>query len=149
MNHQENDMTTISSQTTDGTGAAIIGGEGNTHGPGPALMDAKTLIGNDVVNQLDESLGNIEAIMLDVPRGRVAYAVLAFGGFLGIGEKLFAVPWRALVLDANRKCFVLNVTKDRLETAPGFNKDHWPSMADEKWSTEVHDFYGTPLYWRD
>jgi len=133
-----------------GTSATrIIGGDRDSSGPGPSVMDADTLIGNDVVNAENDKLGTIEAIMLDVGRGRVAYAVLGFGGFLGIGEKLFAVPWQALILDADRKCFVLNVPKDRLERAPGFDKDHWPSMADERWATEIHDYYGTRLYWVD
>lgn len=127
----------------------IIGGERNSSGPGPSVMEAKTLIGNDVVNDNDDKLGTIEGIMLDVGHGRIAYAVLAFGGFLGIGEKLFAVPWRALMLDADRKCFVLSVPKERLKQAPGFDKDHWPSMADERWATDVHDYYGTRLYWVD
>lgn len=145
--------TTQSSNPARGaTGASatrIIGGDRDSSGPGPSVMDADTLIGNDVVNAENDKLGTIEAIMLDVGRGRVAYAVLGFGGFLGIGEKLFAVPWQALILDADRKCFVLNVPKDRLERAPGFDKDHWPSMADERWATEIHDYYGTRLYWVD
>lgn len=127
----------------------IIGGTGDGSGPGPEVMDADTLIGNDVINLQDDKLGTIEAIMLDVPHGRIAYAVLGFGGFLGIGEKRFAVPWRALVLDANRQCFILDVPKERLEGAPGFDKDHWPAMADERWATEIHDYYGTPVYWRE
>ncbi|HYG31471.1 MAG TPA: PRC-barrel domain-containing protein, partial [Methylophilaceae bacterium] len=68
-------------------------------GPGPRLMGADTLIGNDVANHKDEDLGDIKEIMLDVPNGRIAYAVLSFGGFLGMGNKLFAVPWEALKLD--------------------------------------------------
>ncbi len=136
--------------TTRQTGATrIIGGDRDSSGPGPDVMDAKTLIGDDVVNAANEKLGAVEAIMLDIGRGRVAYAVLAFGGFLGIGEKLFAVPWRALALDADRKCFVLDVPKERLERAPGFDKGRWPSMADQRWATEVHDYYGTRLYWID
>ena len=59
--------------------------------------------------------------MLDVPSGRVAYAVLSFGGFLGMGEKLFVVPWSALTLDTVNKRFVLDVTKERLKDAPGFD----------------------------
>ena len=78
-------------------------------GPGPALMGAHTLLGNDVVNGQDESLGDIKEIMLDMRAGRVAYAVLAFGGFLGIGEKLFAVPWQALTLDTGQHRFVAAV----------------------------------------
>jgi sporulation protein YlmC with PRC-barrel domain len=115
-------------------------------GPGPDLMGANTLIGNDVYNHNEEDLGDIKEIMLDVRSGRVSYAVLSFGGFLSMGEKLFAVPWNALTLDTVNKRFVLNVEKERLENAPGFDKDNWPNMADESWSTEIHSFYGTKPY---
>ena len=144
-------MTTTERMTTtgDARGARVVGGTRNGSGPGPDVMDASTLIGNEVVNTTGEKLGTLEAIMLDVAHGRVAYAVLAFGGFLGFGEKLFAVPWRALTLDADDKCFVLNVARETLEVAPGFDKDHWPTMADERWATEVHEYYGTRLYWLD
>lgn len=114
------------------------------HGPGPYIMGADTLIGNDVYNHKGEDLGDIKEIMLDMRSGNVGYAVLSFGGFLGMGEKLFAVPWRALVLDTENKRFVLNVEKDRLKDAPGFDKDHWPNMADQGWSRAIHDYYGTP-----
>ena len=116
-------------------------------GPGPELMAASTLTGNDVVNTRGENLGDIKAIMLDVPSGRVAYAVLSFGGFLGAGDKLFAVPWSALTLDTDNKCFLLPIDKDRLKDAPGFNKDRWPSMADTEWATTVHRYYGAQPYW--
>jgi len=77
----------------------------------------------------------------------VGYAVLSFGGFLGMGEKFFAVPWNALTLDTKNKRFVLNVEKDRLKDAPGFDKDHWPNMADQSWMNEIHAYYGTKPYW--
>lgn len=112
-------------------------------GPGPALMGADTLIGDSVVNGAEEDLGDIKEIMLDMNTGQVAYAVLAFGGFLGMGEKLFAVPWQALHLDTANHRFVLNVEKERLKTAPGFNKDAWPDMSDINWANQVHTFYGT------
>jgi sporulation protein YlmC with PRC-barrel domain len=112
-------------------------------GPGPALMGADTLIGDNVVNGAEEDLGDIKEIMLDMNTGQVAYAVLAFGGFLGMGEKLFAVPWQALHLDTVNKRFVLNVEKERLKTAPGFNKDSWPDMSDMNWASQIHSFYGT------
>jgi hypothetical protein len=112
-------------------------------GPGPALMGADTLIGDSVVNGLEEDLGDIREIMLDMNSGQVAYAVLAFGGFLGMGEKLFAVPWQALHLDTVNHRFVLNVEKERLKTAPGFNKDAWPDMSDITWANQIHTFYGT------
>jgi sporulation protein YlmC with PRC-barrel domain len=112
-------------------------------GPGPALMGADTLIGDSVVNGAEEDLGDIKEIMLDMNTGQVAYAVLSFGGFLGMGEKLFAVPWQAMHLDTINKRFVLNIDKERLKTAPGFNPDNWPDMSDVQWANQIHSFYGT------
>jgi len=112
-------------------------------------MDADTLIGDNVVNAAGEDLGEIKAIMLDVESGRVAYAVLSFGGFLGMGNKLFAIPWSALTLDADEKRFVLDVAKDRLDNAPGFDKDHWPAMADASWARQLHEYYEVRPYWDD
>jgi PRC-barrel domain len=131
-------------------GAAII--QDTQHisdGPGPFVMDAATLKGDDVVNSAGDSIGKIEAIMLDVGSGRIAYAVLSFGGFLGMGSKLFAIPWSAFTLDAPDKRFLLDISKERLENAPGFDKDHWPSMADRSWATEVHAYYDVNPYWED
>jgi sporulation protein YlmC with PRC-barrel domain len=113
------------------------------HGPGPHLMGADTLMGNDVFNADGEDLGDIKEIMLDMRSGRVSYAVLSFGGFLGLGEKLFAVPWAALKLDTENKRFTLNVSHQQLEGAPGFDKNHWPDMADTTWERSIHAFYGT------
>jgi len=112
-------------------------------GPGPTLMGADTLLGDGVVNGANEDLGDIKEIMLDMNTGQVAYAVLAFGGFLGMGEKLFAVPWQALHLDTVNKRFVLDIDKQRLQSAPGFDKDAWPDMADTQWANQIHSFYGT------
>jgi hypothetical protein len=114
-----------------------------TGGPGPALMGAGTLIGDDVVNGQEENLGDIKEIMLDTRSGQVAYAVLSFGGFLGIGEKLFAVPWQALRLDTANKRYVLDIDKERLKAAPGFDRDAWPDMTDVKWINQINNFYGT------
>lgn len=114
-----------------------------SEGPGPELMGADTLNGNDVYNQKDEDLGDIKEIMLNMRTGRISYAVLSYGGFLSLGEKLFAVPWEALKLDTENKRFVLNVDKDRLKSAPGFDKDHWPNMADTAWAKGIHSYYGT------
>ena len=133
-----------------GGGASIIGADRNVpNGPGPEVMDADTLIGDSVVNAAGEDLGEIKAIMLDVESGRIAYAVLSFGGFLGMGNKLFAIPWSALTLDAGEKRFVLDIEKDRLENAPGFDKDHWPAMCDSNWATKLHEYYGVKPYWDD
>lgn len=131
-------------------GAQIVGSQHEAHrndGPGPFLMLADTLVGNDVVNHANENLGDIKGIMLDVLRGRIAYAVLSVGGFLGMGTHLFAIPWHALKLDADNKRFILDVDKARLEKAPGFDKDHWPMMADPTWANQVHSYYGISPYW--
>ena len=115
----------------------------NGDGPGPEIMGANTLIGNDVYSQNDEDLGDIKEIMLDTKSGSVCYAVLSYGGFLGMGEKLFAVPWQALKLDTENNRYVLNVDISKLDSAPGFDKDNWPNMADETWASGIHNFYGT------
>ena len=121
-------------------------GSENDEGPGPEVMGAGTLIGNDVYNRQDEDLGDIKEIMLDMRSGRVNYAVLSFGGFLGMADKLFAVPWNALTLDTENKRFVLNVSKQQLENAPGFDQDNWPDMADPTWENKIHSYYGTKPY---
>jgi sporulation protein YlmC with PRC-barrel domain len=141
--------TGIGSTTTAG-GAPIIGADqARSDGPGPEVMNAETLIGDSVVNSEGDDLGDIKAIMLDITTGRVAYAVLSFGGFLGVGDKLFAIPWSALALDAAEKRFILNIAKDRLDNAPGFDKEHWPSMADSSWANELHAYYDVRPYWDD
>ncbi|PMQ14698.1 PRC-barrel domain-containing protein [Janthinobacterium sp. AD80] len=112
-------------------------------GPGPELMGADTLIGDDVYNHSDEELGDIKEIMLDMRSGQIAYAVLSFGGVLGMGEKLFAVPWERLTLDTINKRFLLDVDKEQLKNAPGFDKDNWPDMASEAWNEQMNQFYGT------
>jgi hypothetical protein len=116
-------------------------------GPGPKVMAADTLEGDEVVNTAEEKLGCLENIMIDVPTGRVAYGVLSFGGFFGMGDKLFAIPWRALRMDPSNHRFILDVDKETLKNAPGFDKDHWPSMADEQWARDVHTYYHAHPYW--
>jgi sporulation protein YlmC with PRC-barrel domain len=115
--------------------------EHGNQGPGPGLMGAETLIGNDVYNQHEEKVGDIKELMLDMKDGKVSYAVLSFGSFLGMGEKLFAVPWNALILDTENKRFKLDIDKERLENAPGFDKDNWPDMVDNTWRELIHSYY--------
>ncbi len=111
------------------------------------ILPADMLEGDKVVNQQGEDLGRVEAIMLDTASGRIAYAVLSFGGFLGMGEKLFAIPWGALQVDSANERVMLNVGKQQLENAPGFDKDNWPQMADRQWAAVIHSHYGARPYW--
>lgn len=132
----------INIQETDKTTTNNSPGPNMRTGPGPALMGSTTLVGNTVFNGQGDDLGEIKEIMLDIRSGKIGYAVLAIGGFLGLGGKLFAVPWKALALDTEHKAFVLDVDKARLNDAPGFDKDNWPDMADQAWAKEIHLYYG-------
>jgi sporulation protein YlmC with PRC-barrel domain len=111
------------------------------------VIGAEKLTGTRVRNSAGDDLGIVEEIMLDIPTGRVAYAVLSFGGFLGIGNKLFAVPWKALELDQEKHEFILDIDRDKIEHAPGFTKDAWPDMADPAFASAVHEHYGEAPYW--
>jgi sporulation protein YlmC with PRC-barrel domain len=105
------------------------------------LLSASTITGDEVYNLKDEALGTIEDIMLDTQNGEIRYAVLSCGGFLGMGDRLFAIPWSALTLDSANKRFTLDVDKKRLEDAPGFAKENWPSWSDPSWSNSVDSYY--------
>ena len=85
--------------------------------------------------------------MIDLDRGRIAYAVLSFGGFLGMGDKLFAIPWQAFSVDTGKKRLVLNIKKELLEKAPGFDKNKWPDMADLSLGSTLYGYYGYKPYW--
>lgn len=111
------------------------------------VLSASTLTGDRVRNSGGEDLGKIEHIMIDISSGRVAYVVLSFGGFLGIGDKLFAVPWDVLRIDEGEHEFVLDVDRKTLIDAPGFNKDAWPDMADPTFAAIIHEHYGRVPYW--
>ena len=110
-------------------------------------MAASTLDGTKVMSSDGEHIGKISDIMLDVRGGRIAYAVLAEGGFLGMGSTLHAIPWSALTLDTDEKCFVVDITAEQIKNEPGFDKDHWPSMADAQWGATVHQYYNRDPYW--
>ncbi len=107
----------------------------------------KTVIGSKVINQQNEDLGKIEDIVVDADAGRIAYAVLSFGGFLGLGDKYFAIPWEALRFNLSDKHALLNVDKKVLENAPGFSKENWPNMADATWGNQIFTHYGYKPYW--
>jgi sporulation protein YlmC with PRC-barrel domain len=113
----------------------------------PLFLTAKTINNDKVINTAGEHLGKIEDLMLDLQGGRVAYAALSFGGFLGLGEKLFAIPWDALQLKLHEHSILLDFPKDVLEKAEGFDKDNWP-VTNREWLATMYSYYGYQPYWK-
>lgn len=89
-------------------------------------LTASSIIGDKVHDTSDNAMGKIEDIMIDITQGKIDYVVIEFGGFLGIGTRYFAIPFNLLEVDAEKKIFVFNGTKEMLEKAPGFDVNHWP-----------------------
>lgn len=106
------------------------------------LLSSSSIEGDSVKNAQGEDLGTIQDLMINTETGDIQYAVMSFGGFLGMGDKYFAVPWEALAVDFENECMILNVDKDKLENAPGFDKDNWPNLADATFRRTVYDHYG-------
>lgn len=125
----------------------VPSGESARPGPGRFLLTGDAVVGTNVVNRVGEDYGKIESVVFDVDRGCIAYAVLAYGGWSGFGLRFYAIPWKALEIDWDRKCFVLDIDRDRLRSAPGFEQGHWPAMEDEQWARDLHAVYGLPPYW--
>lgn len=107
----------------------------------PTVLSSSTITGDGVRNPAGEDLGSIKDLMIDITSGTVRFAVVSFGGFLGMGNKLFAVPFAALRVDTDEKSFVLDVDKARLENAPGFEPDNWPDFADPTFADSVSSYY--------
>ncbi len=128
-------MTTLAKENLTGV---------NHEGAHPNLplkyLTATSIIKNKVNNKDGEKLGDIKDIMVDITTGQIEYVVIEFGGFLGIGEKFFAIPFRLLAFDTVEEACILDQTRETLEKAPGFDKDHWPK-------TNSHEFDNSNLYW--
>ncbi|MBK9012696.1 MAG: PRC-barrel domain-containing protein [Saprospiraceae bacterium] len=110
-------------------------------------LSASSIIGTGVVNSSGEDLGNIKELMIHLSEGHIAYVVLSHGGFLGMGDKYFAIPWEAFTIDTVNKKFVLDVPQDKLDSAPGFDKDNWPDSATHDYMTKVYAHFGYRPYW--
>lgn len=112
--------------------------EGNDH-----AMRTSELVGLTVKNQAGDELGEIEDVVIDLNSGKIRYAAISMGGFLGIGDKLFAVPFDAITFrthredgalyDSTERVAMVNVNKEQMKNAEGFDQDHWPNMADRQW----------------
>jgi sporulation protein YlmC with PRC-barrel domain len=104
------------------------------------------IIGSKVINLKGETLGKIDNLVVDIDTGRIVYAVLESGGFLGIGDKLFPVPWESLAALPSEGLFFLNQSKDQMEKAPAFAKKDLPNVGDRHWGEDIFKHYGVPGY---
>jgi len=112
------------------------------------LVKASTFIGADVENPKGEDLGDIKDVVIDRATGRTAYAVVSFGGFMGLGDKLYAVPWGAFAQSTTDKnTFILAVDKDRIKNSPGFDQNNWPQMVSREWVSGLYTYYNVSPYW--
>jgi sporulation protein YlmC with PRC-barrel domain len=102
------------------------------------ILTATSIIGDKVINRAGEDIGEISDIMINILDGNIEYLIIEFGGFLGIGEKLFAVPFSAVKLNAKDQNFTLDVEKSFLESAPGFDKEHWPDTNSHYFDVNAH-----------
>ncbi len=111
---------------------------------------ASQVIGRIVKNLYGETLGKISDLLLDPEDpGRILFAVVIQGGFLGVGGKLTAVPFSALTWNEREQVYDVNMTKERLAAAPSFYRDHWPDLHHRTWSEEVYRYYGQTPYWTE
>ena len=120
-------------------------------------IKANSIIGTKVVDPKGNDMGEIKELVIDPRTGKIAYTVVAFGGFLTLGEKLFAIPFSAFEFIVTKSDpslsksiqneYVLNISKEQLQKAPGFDSDHWPLMSDEKWHRSLHSYYQSTPYW--
>lgn len=106
------------------------------------VVNASRIIGETVVNRGDEKLGKIHDLVIDANAGRLAYAVLAASG------KYFAMPWRSFEFSNTEDKLILDVDRNKLDAAPGFDKnDKWPDFSDKTWGDDIHKYYGQTPYW--
>ena len=111
------------------------------------LINAERVEGTSVYNPQGDKLGTIDDIMIDKVSGKAIYAIMSFGGFLGIGEKYHPLPWSALNYDEGKGGYVVNLDKKMLEGAPTVDTHEGSHWADEAWNRRVHDYYKESPYW--
>ena len=113
------------------------------------VVSASEIIGETVANLQGENVGKILELVIDAGKNRVVYAVLSFGGFMGMRNKLFAIPWEAFEFSETEKKLILNVDRQKLEAAPGFEKgDKWPDFKDTLWGESIYNYYNYAPPWK-
>jgi len=113
----------------------------------PSILSSSTLVGDVVVDPDGTRLGYLKELMIDLASGSVAYAVLSRGGFGGVGERLFAIPWQLVAVDGDEERLVVDVTEEVLDDSPGFDPDDWPSFHDMLWQERVHSHFDVVPDW--
>ncbi len=111
------------------------------------LIAADQVEGTHIYNRAGENLGTVEDVMIDKISGKIAYAVAGFGGFLGIGNRHYPLPWEKLTYDPGMGGFVVDVDKRTLEGAPSYADTETASWEDPTWGKRVYDYYGARPYW--
>jgi hypothetical protein len=111
------------------------------------LISSEKVTSTSVENVKGDNLGHIQDIMLDKISGRVAYAILKYGSFLGMGGKLFALPWDVLKYDTRRGGYIVDIPEDRLKNAPSFDEGTEPAWGDRAYDKQIHDYYGSRADW--
>lgn len=111
------------------------------------LISADKVQGTKVYNHAGEKLGTVEKVMIDKPTGKVAYALLSFGGFLGMGDQHHPLPWDLLKYDTKQNGYVVNLDKAQLEGAPTIESGQPVNWEDEAWGRRLHEYYDVRPYW--
>jgi sporulation protein YlmC with PRC-barrel domain len=110
------------------------------------LIAADQVEGTSIYNAKGESLGSVEDVMIDKVSGRIAYAIAGFGGFLGIGNRHYPLPWDKLKYDTRVGGYVVDLDRRVLEGAPSYSDAEVAGWQDPAWGRRVYDYYGTPPY---
>lgn len=111
------------------------------------LIGSDKVSGTEVYNGSGDHLGEISSVMIDKVSGKVAYAVMSFGGFLGIGEQYHPLPWSTLTYDTDKGGYVVNLSREQLEGAPHYESRETPDWGDRAYERRLHDYYGVNPYW--
>ena len=111
------------------------------------MISSDKVEGTAVYDRRGEKLGSIHSVMIDKISGKVAYAVMSFGGFLGMGDSYHPLPWHVLTYDTGQGGYVVDLDRSRLEGAPTYGTSETPNWSDRRWGQQVHDYYGARPYW--
>jgi PRC-barrel domain len=112
-----------------------------------SLISSDKVEGTAVYDRRGEKLGSIHSVMIDKISGKVGYAVMSFGGFLGIGDRYHPLPWHVLTYDTGQGGYVVNLDRSKLEGAPTYGTSEMPNWSDRRWGQQLDDYYGVRPYW--